>query len=83
MQAANHLAGLWIVDYDIVGEDLGKMFGLASIERCYEALNQRSVVDRHLLDETLERRSSFMVVDSSNIPRCRFSSSPACFGVNA
>jgi len=43
--AANHLAGLRILNYDILGEDLIKVFGVAPIQRRDKPFEQGSVVD--------------------------------------
>jgi len=52
MQAANHLAGLRILNHDILGEGLVEVLKVAPIDPRDKALEEISVVDRHLLDGT-------------------------------
>jgi hypothetical protein len=50
------------------------MLNVALIDVRHEALDQSSVVDGHLDDETLPRCSAYLIAGSLEIPRCRCSS---------
>src|SRR5258708_31300994 len=74
METADHLARLGPLNHDILSEDLVKMLNVALIDVRHQALDQSSVVDGHLDDETLPGCSTYLIAGSLAIPRSRCSS---------